>query len=681
MNKKHSLTSTATTSSQAATSIRQLVVRCRWYALNVIRWPMPTHHLVPAVLLGLLAALLAMAVLARPWQTRIDVGGRFDSAFFRNFYATEYSQAHQTDFRWSRPVASLVLPGAGRPVPLELRLHGDYPHMPLQLDAGAGTTTLLLRPGWQRLVLLPRPALWSGDIQVQIATPAQTSPSDPRLRGVALDWIALRSPGGAPPVGQALLIGCSVALTTLLATWASQRLWPGIMAGLMLVAGCLTVLLLDAGRWHLLLTAYTGRLVLVLLLASILAVMLHHLLAWLAARTIVRLPPPTRRTLAAVAVLAFLLRFGAMAYPLNHNSDLPFILRRTWMVREGQLLTLFLPNLALTPVQWEMDITIPRSPFYYILSVPVTFLPGYQGDRLGMMAFSSSVDALAVVLVALLVCYAGGGGRAAIMAACLASTLPLGLLLIVSWGIFPTLLAQCLSLLVAVVWLRLRPRLHERRAQFVLAGCIALAWLSYPTALAFLGATLALLLLLLAIRRDAALRPTLTAMLLALGGVTLLYYGWHLPALLGKSLPTVLGETANNNTGGSAITLQRTLDAIWVPLHAKYGWLVLGMASGGALLLALGRGWLATVHARLLILAWCAAYIPFALADEYVVTLILKQLLHVLPMLALLGGVLLDQLSQRRAGLVVAWAILLFIGWQGLLTNLDVIVNAFPQLK
>jgi hypothetical protein len=334
-------------------------------------------------------------------------------------------------------------------------------------------------------------------------------------------------------------------------------------------------------------------------------------------------------------------------------------------------------------VQWELDVTIPRSPFYYILTVPVTFLPGHYGDELGMMAFSSAVDALAAVLAAILALYAGGGGRAAVMAALLVAVLPFGLLVIVSWGIFPTLLAQCLSLLALVVWLNLRPRLHERRVMLLLAAVLALAFLSYPTALAFLGATLALLLALLALRRDAATLPTLNAVLLALVVVGVLYYGWHIPALLTSTLPTLAGEAAGTGDANEiTVTLQRTIDALWLQLADKFGALVLLLAAGGALALLLaGPHSDRAAYTRLCLLAWGVSYVPFALIDEYVVTLILKQLVHLLPLLAILGGVLLGRLARRRWGRVVAGAILALVMWQGILLELDVILNAFTQLK
>jgi hypothetical protein len=632
-----------------------------------------------AALLGLLTALLAAWLLARPWSMQIDVGTSLASPYLRGFHAAEYDSAQNVGFRWSQHEAALILPGAGRVAPLTLEVHGDYVGQPLRLETGSSATTLELGPGWQRLSVLPRPAPWSGDVRLGLGASAPTTEDDPRPRGVALRFISIEGRGGAPPWGQAALLGLSVLLSTLLGTWALRRAWAGALLGAALAALLLAVLAHAGGDARLWLTSYSGRLLLALLLGAFVALGIEQALGWLAARGLPVGGPTLRRALAAAALLAFLLRFGGLAYPLNHNSDLPFILGRTWLVREGHLLTLFLPNPSLTPVQWGEGFTIPRSPFYYILTVPVTFLPGPAGDELGMMAFSSAVDAVAVVLLALLARYAGASGRGATMTALLAGTLPLGLLFIVSWGTFPTLLGQCLSLLALVLWLHQRPRLHERRAWLLLTGSLTLAFVAYPTALLFLGTTGALLVLLLALRRDPATRPTLTAGAAAVAVVFLLYYGWHIPSMVGETLPTLLGGATTSDT--SDLTLQRTLDALWLQLADKYGLLVLALAAGGALLLGFGRRSETGHAARLVLLAWGLAYVPLALADEYIVTFILKHVLHLLPLLALLGGLLLGRLAQHRAGLLLASALLALVCWQGVLLELDLIVNAFPQLK
>ena len=188
-----------------------------------------------------MAALLAALVLAQPWHTHIDIGNLYDYPFLRNFYGAEYSEEHQTTFRWTRPQADLLLPGAGRVAPLTMRVHGDYPDMPLRLDDGTGTIALNLRHGWQRVSLLPRPHPWSGDVVLHINAPPQQSDSDgnvsptpgsaggspaparglapptpylitqttftnrvqsatdPRDRGVVLDWITINGLSGNTP--------------------------------------------------------------------------------------------------------------------------------------------------------------------------------------------------------------------------------------------------------------------------------------------------------------------------------------------------------------------------------------------------------------------------------------------------------------------------------------------------
>jgi hypothetical protein len=144
----------------------------------------------------------------------------------------------------------------------------------------------------------------------------------------------------------------------------------------------------------------------------------------------------------------------------------------------------------------------------------------------------------------------------------------------------------------------------------------------------------------------------------------------------------VSGELAGDiQSDEPTVTLRRTLDALRVQPLDKFGALVPVLAGGGALLLALRRAGPRARYTRLLLLAWCAAFVPFALADEYIVTFILKHLVHLLPALAVLGGVLLGRLAQRRAGMLVCSALLALVLWQGVLLELDVIVNAFAHLK
>jgi hypothetical protein len=647
------------------------------------------RHILVALVLGLLAALLDALMLAQPWSTRIDVGGLLDSPFLRKFHAPE-SNASET-FRWSQPQSGLVIPGVSQPVVLELRRCGGTPETAIQLDDGAGTSALALRPGWRRLRLLPRPDPWSGEVRIGIMVPTQLSSADPRPRGVAVDWVGLRGMGGATAPGQAILLGVNIALATLLASWAARQVWLGALVGTALALANAAVLHLAGGAWRPLLTVDTARLTLALTLGGALALAVDRGLAGLAARGVVQLASSTRRTLSGIALLTFLLRFVALTYPLTYVLDIKYHLFRTWMVRQGRFLELFLPNLALTPKQWKSASPIPYSPLYYLVTVPVTFLPG-PGDRLGMLAFSSAVEALGVLVVAALVLWGGGGGRAATLAALLAATISYGLFWSASWGLFPTLLGQCLSLLAMAAWLYLRPRLHERRALALLAAALALAYLSYPTALLFTGFAWATLLVLLALRRDPAATPTLWAGLLAALVALVLYYGWHLPVLISTTLPTVLG--AMGGSGGlSGESTAFKISSFWEILLYRYEPVVLILAGCGMALLLFG-GWrliekeqdaarppLSRRQAlRLLMLAWCAVYPPFAVADFYV-PLVEKQALHLLPAIAVSGGLLLDALWRRRWGKVVALALLALVFWLGVSLTTHEVIYAYWREK
>lgn len=660
------------------------------------------RHILLPLLVGTCAALLVALALAQPWQAHIDLGGLSDYPFVRGFHATEYSPEHQTNFRWSRPEAALVLPGAGRVAPLIVRVHGDDTAMPLTLDAGAGPVSVPLRHGWQRLSLLPRPAPWSGDVTLSITAPPQVSVADERIRGVVFDRVSLGGRGNLPPWLQVIFPGVSVALAMLLVGWCFRRWWVGTMAGVLLAAAWAGVLVLHQGAWRLMLTCFSGRLALVLACGVLLVAGIDRLLALLnrgrvasdlpsprtgeggggarATRGVFALGADGRRMLAGAALLAFVLRFAGMAYPLTFISDLRFTMARATMVREGHLLDLFLPNPSLTPYQWNTEATVPRSPFYYILASPLTALPG-EADRLAVMAFSSAIDALAVLIVALIVLHAGGGRRAAVLAAVLAASIPLGLMAAMSWGLFPTLLAQSLVLLAMLAWLVLKPCLPQGRAWLVLAAALTIAYIAYPTALLFLGTTWFLLLVLLALRRDPATVPTLRAGLLAAVLALLLFYGWHIPAMLAKTLPMMGERAAGHTSGGDAPGVRDLLNAIWIPFQAKYSLLVRGLAAlGGVLLLAkpLTRR---AADVRLLLIAWVLTFPPMSLISEMIVPFILKDVLYLLPALAILAGLFLGGIVQRRAGRIVAAAAVALVVWQGLLLEYDSIVHGFTQLK
>lgn len=650
------------------------------------------QHSISALLLGICAGLCATVALAQPWTTRLDVGGLLDSPFLQRFYAPEANA--QTSYRWSRPEAEVLLPGAGQLVPLELSLHSETPGMVVQIDAGQGLFPVTLGAGWQHVQLLSRAAPVSGDVRVLLRAPTQVSATDTRERGVALEQVALRGAGGTAPPAQAALLGLSVALLSLALGWNRRRIGVGVAAGALATVGLGVALLLGGGAWRMLLTVYSGRLALVLALSTLLLFALEQLLAWLTARGIIGAEAASRRGLAGVAALAFFLRYAATSYPLIYMLDIKYHLARARIMGEGRFLELFLPNQYLAPQQWRAHVTIPYSPFFYMLTFPVTYLAP-PWDRLALLAFGALVDAAAVLLVALLVLRAGLGSRAAAIAALLAATIPYGLWWAVSWGLFPNLLGQCLILLAAFVWL-LMARTPRRGAWGWLAAAMTMAYLSYATSMMFLGVAWLLLLLLLAVRRDPALGPTFKAGALAALLAFALYYGWHAPALVRESLPAVMSALGGSGrfSGARAADPPPGLAQLTDILLFRYDPLLLLTALVGALLLSLRWGRRAIHRAQhrptgasidasrlaLLMLAWVLVYPIFAFFDYYV-PLVEKHALHLLPALAILAGLLLARLARYRWGRIVTLALLALVIWQGLLLGLDVIVFQYVAEK
>ncbi|MCU0492844.1 MAG: hypothetical protein MUD01_14730 [Chloroflexaceae bacterium] len=648
----------------------------------------------------MLATLLFALALAQPAVTTIAVGGTLDSPFLRNFHRPE--QNAETSFRWSQPEAELVLPGVGSSTTVELRLTTGHPGTPVTLNGGGESLLVETGPGWNAVRLLPQAAPGSGDVAIRISAPRQSSPDDPRPRGVALSHVVLRSDGGDVPWVQAGLLGLSVALLTFTLARTSRRPALPWVAGGMACAGLLAALLLDGGAWRPYLTIYSGRLALVLLLTLLMHLAAEGLLAWLARRG--WLATAAAKPLAGLAALAFFVRLAATSYPLIFMLDPRYHLARASLIPQGRFLELFLPNQSLTPQQWNAAVTIPYSPFFYLLSFPVTYLP-QPWDRLAMLAMGAAVDGFAVLLIGCIAVLGGLGRRAAFFAALLLAIMPYGLWWAVSWGLFPNLLGQCLTLLAVAAWLRLYPRLHERRAQLLLAVTMTLAYLSYATSMMFLGVTWLLLLGLLALRRDQALGPTLRAGLWAALAATVLYYGWHVPALVSQSLPTLLGALGGSGElkGASESAAPPGLAQLIGVLPLRFdGLLLLLSACGGLLLLcgdrrretgdwgqhsALGRKAASVSRLRSpvpplggLLLAWCLVYPIFALVDYYV-PLVEKQAMHLIPAVALLGGLALAQLWRGRWGRLVASAILAFFTWQALSSVVFWVVVAYAAEK
>lgn len=658
--------------------------RLRWQPqLQALGW----WRALPLSALGTAAALLTLVIgmllaYRQPMEIVIQVGRSTSWPFVEGFFAAEKDDARGLRWRWSEAAATIGAPYAGRVSSLTLRFNGEQNGPPLTVQAAGGPPLVLpSRVGWQTLALpitdgrLHWERIASPLIRLE-TTARQRSVEDTRPLGVAVAEARLQVlPGPPPPALVALLLATLVLSMGLLAVLRVPLPW---------LFGCLIAvllsLLLASPFWRLYLTAYAGRLVWVLLLAGGLYGGLRWGLPRLWQVLGVRVSLPTTRLLIGLVLLHFVLRFGALSYPLTYSSDLYGHVKRANIAASGQLLRLFLPEPERAPVQWGVSVAVPYSPFYYYVGGLLVRLFPFFPPILVIDAFSALVEAATPLLLAiLLLCY-GLGARAAVWTTALYGLVPFGYLATVGWALFPTMLGQSLALgalALAATWFPERPSRRVLRWQIVL---LTLAFVAYLTALTFLAQAWVVLLLISMFWYRQAVRPLLITGLAAGLGALILYYGWQAPALIGQALPALEAKA-----GGEGVGMARGMigplafgEFLWERLEKWFPWLLTLPALLGLALL--------TVRPRrrvllALVVAWCSIYPPFMLLDRFL-PLLDKPQFHMLPALALLAGIGAAGLARRgRVARLVPLSLALLLGWQLYGLIVQVVIWNYGNLK
>lgn len=187
-----------------------------------------------------------------------------DSLVFRNF--NERETLGDLTYRWSRASSDIVLPQVGSlgsaDLAVDLWLPAARPPVPLTLAArGAPPLVLPTSSGLHTLhLLMPRSALASGDLQVQILSQPWVPPGDPRVLGIAVRGATLQGLTGAlPPPRQLLVIPALILVVALLLMrlgWSTSA-----AAGTSAFIGI--GLALAAGLWPLSVAPYSHRLLLI----------------------------------------------------------------------------------------------------------------------------------------------------------------------------------------------------------------------------------------------------------------------------------------------------------------------------------------------------------------------------------------------------------------------------------
>jgi len=336
-------------------------------------------------------------------------------------------------YRWMRPEAAIVLPGAGGGLHVVSLLAAGSPTSTETVwDTGLGTLyTLTLPPGEPRRYYLLAHSAQSGDLRVSMRSTPFVAPGDPRDLSFILYQVRQHSASGLPraPAWPPL---AWLALTLAVIFTLARGLGAGRRGALLLAGGAMLSAAWLLAFHRLALTVFAPELGWLALGCAALATVALLLVEPRAG--------PAARPVIGLIVLAFALRLGGMLHPQALFSDLGLHANNLFKVTLGMVFfTTGLPGDAGGGQQ-------PYPPGAYLLLLPGQLIAG--GDaarRLLVQGGVALLDALSIGLIWALLGRAGFSRRTRLLGATL-YLLPTPALESFSIGEYANLGGQALAL-------------------------------------------------------------------------------------------------------------------------------------------------------------------------------------------------------------------------------------------
>jgi hypothetical protein len=441
---------------------------------------------------ALAAAVLATALLGLAYQVqpalRLTIGDETsDKGVVQDFYADERREGDGLPFRWTRGASTIALPAWG-PGPYRLAVEMAAPLNPepavrLAVNGRPLAQTVLASDFRRYEYTIPAALAPDGALRLTFESATFSPPNDRRRLGVVVHAVELTPLGGWPvrPPAPALAIGAGLALLAYAALALAGWGWRAALLGSAGLTAALAGLLAGA---RLLIVPVLDELPFIGALALAATALLRLGLAVLARRPGWRPPAWEGRWLLTLVGAALLIRLAATLHPQMDIIDLGFHVNRYTDVAERGMLFL-----KIRSAEWGGRETV-YSPAAYLAMLP---LGGLIPDKHRMIrVFTALLETSRLLLVFALARWGSGSGRAALLAALLFVSLPLGILPF-SWGITSNLFgewwATALLLLLAAGW-----RWLTRPPLLALGVAVAtLALLAHPGVLLLTGAWLAVL--------------------------------------------------------------------------------------------------------------------------------------------------------------------------------------------
>ncbi|MCL5256401.1 MAG: hypothetical protein M1319_01215 [Chloroflexi bacterium] len=645
---------------------REVRIELTWLKTVLGSWEFWT-----LALLTLVLTMLAYQV-SRPYS--VDIGGGYDDAYVDNFHSKEAGAG--VSYRWTDNYSYIRLPGIGGGIPFQLQLRvasgrpaGEpAPNLEIIVN-GQAMPAIKLGPGWQTYSYdITGPAAQSRDLVVELRSDTYHPEGNRGLQlGTQVDWVSYRPTGAGlvfPSLSQliyAMLAVCVVYATGRRAVLGTTtKGW--LIRALASIAGVamLFAIAYTVAFQRLDYTPYAKNLILVLLLGLALLLIGERLIRWLFQAVRLETSEKHRRILLAVALVAFYAKFGGLAYPNMIMIDLPWHMRFLRMVLSGQWAELYFPSpLSSVPSEWNMDVLIPKSPLFYFIAAPVSFLP--LPIELSVKLFVTLLDVSLLFGIFYLVKKFYGSPRAALFAAAVYGFTPLTYRML-SYGILPTIFAQWLTVITFAIILTKFHNLNRAGPFALTTMLLAATMVAFPTILVFNTIVMGIwgVSMLLWPAEAWERRRVIQLAMVVVGGLVvafLSYYMQYLIPLLTVTLPAYASRLTTGSgqvvgTGGLVSTVQWSLTFYGSALP------FVGAIFGLALYRVerLDRFWL-------LLIAWLTIPVVFAVVGMHV-DMIGKHLFYAMVPLSIGLGILLDRLSSRGvAGRITGYMLFATLAW------------------
>lgn len=428
--------------------------------------------------------------------------------------------AGSENYRWTRSRPIILLPGVGEAAHLQLRAAANpvYPagqRVQVLLN-GREFTSFELKPGEPKLYSFEidknqYPAQ-NGNLAVEMrVTPlgqpsgklVYARPNDPSSayngQTRASDYELEKGEAAAPQDGfklynvdlatrttaiPPLTVALSLALAALafyfaLAYIGLVRRWAFGAAALLIGLAALMLAL-----WRLEITVYTGRLALLMIVATLSLPVFDLTLPRLFRRWHLPLSKVIWVGLLALFLAGLYLRGGGVLYPQALVIDAPAHLLEIGKVTQGQLWEQYTNReLSKVPGQWNSSAIIPYSTISYFLLAPFAKLP--LDPNISVNLVNIFLDAFRVFIIYALAVALGTGARTALVAAGIYLFVPCTWLMN-SWGNWPTTISFWLAVLYVMLALVLYRSLNQKAVWFGLTALLTLTMMVYSVTTVFM---------------------------------------------------------------------------------------------------------------------------------------------------------------------------------------------------